>query len=254
MRLSSRSTVPRKDDIGETTHSTCAGPTRNVRGGESSHAGIVLIDDDWAALLRLRNTIEQRSDLTVVAACRCAEGAMLAVQKYRPAVVILDVRLPDRNGFELIRDITAISETKVVVFTAALQKTEIVDLLQSGAAAIVFKDEPASTLMSCLYEVLAEGPWISRHNTTRKNLTAEACGDENALSPREREVAQCAAAGARNKEIAWQLGISEGTVKLHLFHAYHKLRVSNRVELVLALRKAAGDTLISITLVCLTFV
>jgi DNA-binding NarL/FixJ family response regulator len=179
---------------------------------------------------------------------------MLAVQKYRPAVVILDVRLPDRNGFELIRDITATSEAKVVVFTAALQKTEIVDLLQSGAAAIVFKDEPASTLMSCLYEVLAEAPRVSQHNTTPKELTVEACRDEKALSPREREVAQWAAAGERNKEIAWQLGISEGTVKLHLFHAYQKLGVSNRVGLVLALRKTASSFFSSITLVSLTFV
>ena len=55
------------------------------------------------------------------------------------------------------------------------------------------------------------------------------------LSAREREVAQWAATGARNKEIAWELGISEGTVKLHLFHAYRKLRVGNRVGLLLAL-------------------
>ena len=57
-----------------------------------------------------------------------------------------------------------------------------------------------------------------------------------ALTAREREVAQWAAAGARNKEIAWQLGISEGTVKLHLFRAYRKLQVTNRVGLALALK------------------
>jgi len=76
----------------------------------------------------------------------------------------------------------------------------------------------------------------------------------NGLSPRERQVAQWAAAGARNKEIAWQLGISEGTVKLHLFHAYQKLGVGNRVGLVLALRKTASDILAGITFVSLTFV
>ena len=67
-------------------------------------AGIAIIDN-WLALSRLRETIKQNSDLAIVAACRCAAGAMLAVQHYRPAVLILDVQLPDRDGIELIRDI-----------------------------------------------------------------------------------------------------------------------------------------------------
>jgi len=77
----------------------------------------VLIDDDWIALSRLRKIIEQNSDLVVVAACRCATGAMLAVERHRPAVLILDVRLTDRDGIELIREITAKSDAKVIVFT-----------------------------------------------------------------------------------------------------------------------------------------
>jgi DNA-binding NarL/FixJ family response regulator len=92
------------------------------------------------------------------------------------------------------------------------------------------------------------------HITTREGLKAETCGDVGALTPREREVAQCAATGARNKEIAWQLGISEGTVKLHLFRAYRKLKVDNRVRLALALRRATADTLAGITFVSITFV
>jgi DNA-binding NarL/FixJ family response regulator len=121
--------------------------------------------------------------------------------------------------------------------------------LRSGAKAVVFKDQPASMLISCVRKVLAEEPRMESPIMPR-----EPPSGVEALTAREREVAQWAAAGARNKEIAWQLGISEGTVKLHLFHAYQKLRVSNRVGLVLALRKAAGDALAGITFVSLTFV
>jgi len=208
----------------------------------------VVIDDDWIALSGLREIIEQNSDLVVVSACRCAAGAMLAVEKYRPAILILDVHMPDRDGVELIRDITATSDVKVIVFTTALPKAEIVSVLQSGAEAVVFKDQPASTLVSCIRQVLAGGP------RTRQGLSAVACGDGQLLSPREREVAERVAMGARNKEIAWQLGISEGTVKLHLVRAYRKLRVDNRVGLVLALRHAAGGALPAITFVSLAFV
>jgi two-component system nitrate/nitrite response regulator NarL len=202
----------------------------------------------------LREIIEQEADLEVVAACRCAEGAMLAVRQYRPATMVLDVRLPDRDGFELVRDITATSETKVIVFTAALQKSETLTARRSGAKAIVFKDQPISTLISCVRDALAEEECMAPDTVIPQPPAVSASLSVNGLSPREREVAQWAAAGARNKEIAWQLGISEGTVKLHLFHVYQKLRVSNRVGLVLALPKTASEIFAGITFVSLTLV
>jgi DNA-binding NarL/FixJ family response regulator len=233
---------------------TDRGPASAARDAPSDRTRIVLIDDDWRALSRLRETIEQDPDLEVVAACRWAEGAMLAVRQFRPAVVILDVRLPDRDGFGLIRDITAVSETKVILFTATLKQAEIVNASRSGASAIISKDQPTSMLISSVRRVLAGEECIAQHTAVRQSPEPSASLNGNELSPREREVAQWAAAGARNKEIAWQLGISEGTVKLHLFHAYQKFRVGNRVGLVLALRGAARDTLMSITFVSLTFV
>src|SRR5262245_44529951 len=147
MRSSGFSNAPRKKDIAGTVHDRDAGFREETRNHVLLRASIVLIDDDWNALSRLREIIQQDPDLAVVAACRCAAGAMLAVQRYRPAIVILDVRLPDRDGIELIREITTTSEAKVIVFTAALQKKGIVSALRSGAKAIVFKDEPESMLV-----------------------------------------------------------------------------------------------------------
>jgi two-component system, NarL family, response regulator FusR len=254
MKTSARPTLSRKGVAVQTTPQTYRGPASAVGDALPGRARIVLIDDDWGALSRSRKIIEQNPDLRVVAACRCADGAMAAVQQYRPAMVILDVQLPDRDGFELVHDITAISEAKVIVFTAALQKAEIVTALRSGAKAIVFKDQPASMLISCMRRVLAGEACIVQNLTVRQRPCTPVSRSVEALSERELEVAQWAAAGARNKEIAWDLGISEGTVKLHLFHAYRKLRVSNRVGLVLALHRAASKTLVVITFVSLTFV
>ena len=218
--------------------SPSAGPPRDM-GGVPAATEIVLIDDDVTLLLRLRELFERNSNFVVVAACRCAECAMLAVQLHRPAAVILDARLPDRDGVELIRNIIAVSGAKVIVFTATLQKEEIVRVLRSGAEAIVFKDQPLSALVSCVRQVF----------TPRAGLKAETSGCVSDLTPREREIAKCAAAGARNKEIARQLGISEGTVKFHLFRVYRTFRVSNRVGLVLALQRmiSAGITFVGLT-------
>lgn len=108
MRSSAR-TPPRKADIGKTPHRRCPVSTPDVCDGLPGPNRIVVVDDDWIELSRLREVIEQTFDCVVVSACRCAEGAMLAVERYRPAVVILDVRMPDHDGIELIRDIIAVS-------------------------------------------------------------------------------------------------------------------------------------------------
>jgi len=250
MRSSGQSKIACKEGTAGMARDRWPGVAARSRGGVPSPAKIVLVDDHWEVLVRLRELIKQNSDLVVVAACRCADEAMLAVQQYQPEVVILDVELPDRNGVELIRDIIAISEAKVIVFTAAFQKAKIVSVLRSGAEAIVFKYQPVSFLMSCVREVLVEEPRKTPNITIRRRPGAAVSGGVEALSPREREVAQWAAAGARNKEIAWQLGICEGTVKLHLFHAYRKLKVGNRVGLLLALGTTAEKI---ITFVYLTF-
>jgi DNA-binding NarL/FixJ family response regulator len=113
---------------------------------------------------------------------------------------------------------------------------------------VCVKDQLQS-LVSCVRKVLVGESCFPPQITTREGRNAETSGDVRVLTPREREVAECAAAGARNKEIAWHLGISEGTVKLHLFRAYRKLSVGNRVGLALALRRASTDILASITFV-----
>jgi DNA-binding NarL/FixJ family response regulator len=227
--------IRRKEAIAE----TCNRAPEGSRDGAFEAAKIVLIDDDWILLSRLRELLERNSDFVVNGACRCADGGMLAVQLHRPAVVILDVRLPDRDGVELIRDIIAISGAKVIVFTAALQKEEIVRVLQSGAEAIVSKDQSTSALVSCVHQVL----------TPRARLKAKISNHMSGLTPREQEIAKLAAVGACNKDIARQLGISEGTVKFHLFRVYRKLRVGNRLGLMLSLRRmiTLGITFVGLT-------
>jgi DNA-binding NarL/FixJ family response regulator len=249
MRSSGLYALRREEGIAETDCDRGPALAGGSRGKAPRIARIVLVDSQREVLAALRKLFEQDPDFVIVAACRCARAAILAVQQHRPAVVILDVQLPDRDGVELIRDIAAISDAEIIVFTAASQKARIVSALRSGAKTVVFKDQPASMLISCIRKVLAEDPHMAPPIRPR-----EPPSGVEALTAREREVAQWAAAGARNKEIAWQLGISEGTVKLHLFRAYRKLRVGNRVGLVLALGRAVGNTIIGITFVTLTFV
>jgi DNA-binding NarL/FixJ family response regulator len=253
MRSSQRPATAGGDGLERRSRNGGPGPAEGSLDQARDPASIVIIDDHLEVLVHLRAIIAQEPDLAVVATCRCADGAMLAVQRYLPAVVVLDVRLSDRDGIELIRDIIAISDAKVIVFTAAAQKAEIISALRNGAKAIVFKTQPAPMLISCIRKVLAGEPCVIPWQVmTSGRQRANGYGALENLSPREREVAQWAAAGARNKEIAWQLAISEGTVKLHLFHAYRKLGVSNRVGLARALGSAGSKILTALS--AITFV
>src|SRR5215813_7813512 len=168
MKTSASAALAPKALVVPTAPRSCCGPASAACDAPSGRTRIVLIDDDWGALSRLREIIEQEADLEVVAACRCAEGAMLAVRQYRPAMMILDMRLPDQDGFELIRNITAISTTKIIIYTAALKKVEIAHALRSGAKAIVFKDQPAAALISRMRDVLAREERVAQNCTVRE--------------------------------------------------------------------------------------
>src|SRR5260370_27373222 len=95
MRSSGRSTITHKEGIAGTTCDRGPGLAGGLRDGEHGLARIVLVDDQCDVLTRPRDLIKQNSDLVVVAACRCADAAMLAVQQYRPAVVALGGGEPD---------------------------------------------------------------------------------------------------------------------------------------------------------------
>ena len=121
------------------------------------------------------------------------------------------------------------------VVRSADAEEAILALRQSPPELVVFlKGPPAALLVSLLSKTLGGQPAATADGVWCQSPGAIFRDGADALTEREREVAKLAASGARNKEIAWQLRISEGTVKLHLFRAYRKLQVTNRVGLALA--------------------
>ena len=111
---------------------------------------------------------------------------------------------------------------------------------------VVLKEMAPEMLVKCVRKVHQGGTWLERVSAGR--VLDRISGREDArretaraLTPREHEVARLVASGLRNKEIAGRLGVGEGTVKIHLHHAYEKLGVDNRVALALHLREMGLD-------------
>lgn len=202
---------------------------------------LILADDHSIVLHGLQQFLEGRSGFTVMACCRNAEEALATVRHTPADVLILDLRMPGGNGLDVLRVVAREQPLlRVVLLTAVLRDQEAQEAIRLGARGIVLKESAPDDLVECLRRVHAGEQWIDRVVLGRafaQSVDASAGREAQvALTTRELEVVRMAAAGLRNRDIAQQLGISEGTVKIHLHNAYEKLGVGGRVELVLYLQ------------------
>lgn len=198
--------------------------------------GIVLADDHPVVLTGLETLLHQIRDLKVLASCRDGEEALRAVHKHRPDVLVLDIRMPGKNGLDVLRELKGQKlPTRVVVLTAALEDDDVLEAVRLGVSGVVLKEMAPELLVQCIRKVAAGERWLERrsfHSALEKLLRREAGAQAiRVLTPREIEVVRMVVTGLRNKEIAEKLSISEGTVKIHLHSIYRKLELDGRMAL-----------------------
>ena len=200
---------------------------------------VVLADDHPIVLDGLETLFRMEQDIQVLARCVNGEEALRAVRQHRPDILILDIRMPAKDGLEVLREMQGDEiPTQVVLLTVALDEDETVEALRLGVRGVVLKEMAPQMLIQCVRKVHAGEQWVERRSVGRaveKLLRREAGAREVAgvLTPREIQIVRMVAAGRRNKEIADTLCISEGTVKIHLHHIYEKLQLDGRLALVL---------------------
>jgi DNA-binding NarL/FixJ family response regulator len=173
----------------------------------------------------------------VVKACVSnGDDALAAVHQYRPDVLVMDVSLAKRSGWEVLEDVQqADSSTRPVVFTDA-PIGDVMRVIDLGVPGLVGKDKTHQELARCVHAVHAGQKWLDRDLTlkTMSVLLAQQKQKSQAtslLTPRELTVARMVTEGLPNKKIASKLFISEGTAKLHLHHIYQKLHCPGRMSL-----------------------
>jgi DNA-binding NarL/FixJ family response regulator len=204
---------------------------------------VVLADDHPIVLDGLEQLFRTEPDFEVVARCRDGEEAIAAIERERPDLVLLDVRMPRVDGLGVL---AAIRErrlsTRVLLLAAAIEPNQAVEALRLGARGLVLKEMAPELVVDVARRLHGGGQWFDSALVSRALEEADAraaglSGGSSALTPREREIVDMVAEGLRNRNIAQRLGISEGTVKLHLHHVYEKLGVTGRVELLLRVQR-----------------
>jgi len=198
----------------------------------------VLADDHPIVLQGLQHLFARHPDLEVVASCAGADEALSASREHRPDVVVLDVRMPQRSGLDLLAVLSReLPDVRCVVLTAAITQEQVVEALKRGAAGLVLKESPPEQLIECVRRVAAGERYFDSDTVTQAvQAAADRSGPTEAagsLTPRELEIVRMVAQGLRNRVIGERLVISESTVKVHLHNIYEKLGIEGRLELVL---------------------
>ena len=204
---------------------------------------VLLVDDQTLFRIGLAGLLADDPRIEIVGQAANGIEAVALAAELRPDVVLMDLQMPKMDGIEATRQIVAASPgARVLVLTAFEQDNYVMKALQAGASGYILKDStPAAIVSSVMAVVSGERVMASAvANRVLEMLTGTSTSKEfyDGMTGRELEILRLLAGGMPNKRIAYQLAISEKTVRNHVSNMYEKLRIYDRSQAVLyAVRK-----------------
>jgi DNA-binding NarL/FixJ family response regulator len=209
---------------------------------------VLVVDDEALVRSGLRLILQAAGDISVVAEARDGDEALAAVARHRPDVVLMDVRMPGRDGLSAARELRRRGEaTRVVMLTTFDLDEYVLEALRAGAVGFLLKDTPPRDLAEAVRTVAA-GHAMLAPTVTRRLIQTFAEHDDGAaeaararlatLTERELEVVCAVGRGLSNADIGRELAMAEATVKAHVSRALAKLDATNRVQAAILVHDA----------------
>ena len=198
---------------------------------------LLIVDDHEVVRIGLRTLLGRFPHVEVVGEAGTVAAALAETKRLAPDVVLLDVRLPDGNGFAVCREIQKLPvESRVVILTSFADDETVFESIAAGADGYLLKEVDGEGLVRAIEKVVSGQSILDPAVTGRvmnrvKNLGEPVAKDKmDSLSAQERRVLAHVAEGKTNKEIAGALGLSDKTVKNYLSNILDKLRISRRSQ------------------------
>jgi DNA-binding NarL/FixJ family response regulator len=206
----------------------------------SSEITVLIVDDHEVVREGLRLSLSRTPHIRVVGEAADGNAALDLVERRRPGVVIMDVRMPGMDGLDATKALLEREpNTSVLIFTAYSERSLLARGLDSGAKGYILKEAPHDTLVRAIEKVAGGDSFI---DPALMPAFLSGKDREDMLTPREREILQLLADGMSNADVAQRLFISQETVKSHVRHILAKLEADTRTHAVaIALRDAIID-------------
>ena len=191
---------------------------------------VVIIDDHAVVRMGLKYVLGvKKNEFALVGDWPGGEGAVDFVCKTSPDVVLLDIRMPDKDGLVVLKEILAVRPNqKVIMLTTSDADNDVYTALTAGAKGYLLKDRDATEITRALNTVMQGGKFVPpavMELFRKRQMTPD-------LTPREEEVMANLRDGLTNEAIADRMGVTRDAVKLHLKNIFNKLNVSDRVSAV----------------------
>ena len=198
---------------------------------------ILVVDDHPVVREGLVAMLGTQQDMRVVAEAGTGQDALALVSRCNPDVVLIDLQLPDTDGANVIEIIKAQQpQISVLVLTAFVTDDRVLHAVRAGAQGYLLKGVPKDELFHAIRTIHQGGsllgPGIAAKLLSKVRSGSMASSSTDRLSERELSVLRLVADGARNKQIAGTLSITERTVKFHLNVIFQKLNATSRTEAV----------------------
>lgn len=207
---------------------------------------LALVDDHEIARLGIRRILEGEKGICLVGEAACGEEAFTLARRERPHVMLVDIKLPDISGIDVVRRLKEDPETsqiQLVILTVYDDLEIAAEAIRAGAIGYILKDSGREQLLGAINSAVKGIPHVASsithklvstlfHEELARSEEQESKKTRAPLTDREEEVLRMVAKGYSNKSIARELGISLSTVKTHLRNIFRKMEVEDRAQVI----------------------
>lgn len=202
----------------------------------------ILIADDHPMIAAALDVLLRGTDYELAGRARSGSDALAQAQRVKPDLILLDVNMPDGSGLDVLRKLREGGRAPaIVLLTAGMDDPQLLTADQLAPEGMVLKTSDPAHLFECLEHVRKGERWVDPEIADRTQAAKERASLAPSLTRRERELVELVRQGLRNRDIAAQLGVTEGTVKVYLHAIFDKVGVDNRTELAMRAADLLGN-------------
>lgn len=201
----------------------------------------VLLVDDHPMIGAALEMLLRGTEYELLGRARTVTEANKQLASLKPDLLLLDVHLPDGSGLDVFRRLLrGRSRPKTLLLTAGMDDAQLLQAAELSPEGMVLKTSDPGLLMEAMAAVVAGERWVDPEIAERTRHAQARAASAPPLTRRERELVELVRQGLRNRDIATELGVTEGTVKVYLHAIFDKFRVENRTELALKAAELIG--------------